>query len=140
MGVLMFEEQKRCRVLLADDYAGLHPALTRLLMPIADVVGHVYDGAALLDAVMQHRPDIVVLDVRMPGAHGLDACRRIKWSVPDVDVIVFTAADDPDLRASAFQAGASAFVLKSRVATDLVTAVQRARSVSSSAKIHARHP
>jgi CheY-like chemotaxis protein len=66
----MSEEQERRRVLLADDYLGMHPALTRLLMPVADVVGHVYDGAALLDAVMQLRPDIVVLDVKMPGANG----------------------------------------------------------------------
>lgn len=110
---------------MADDYAGMHPALTRLLMPVADVVGHVYDGAALLDAVRQLRPDIVVLDVKMPGTNGLDACRHIKSSAPDVNVIVFTAADDANLRVRAFEAGASAFVAKFGVAQGLVAAVQR---------------
>jgi len=123
----MCEGHEKRRVLLADDYQGLHPALTRLLRPVADVVGHVYDGAALLDAVMHLRPDIVVLDVRMPGGNGLDACRQIKSSAPDVDVIVFTAAYDPHLRLRAFEAGASAFVLKFDVATSLVAAVQATR-------------
>jgi DNA-binding NarL/FixJ family response regulator len=135
MGFLMSEEQERRRVLLADDYAGMHPALTRLLMPVADVVGHVYDGSALLDAVMQVRPDIVVLDVKMPGANGLDACRQIKSSAPDVDVIVFTAADDANLRVRAFEAGASAFVVKFGVARGLVAAVQRTHRRRPSAEI-----
>jgi CheY-like chemotaxis protein len=125
MGFLVSEEQERRRVLLADDYAGMHRVLTRLLTPVADVVGHVYDGAALLDAVMQCQPDIVVLDMKMPGANGLDACRQIKSSAPDVDVIVFTAADDASLRLRAFEAGASAFVVKFGVADGLVAAVQR---------------
>jgi DNA-binding NarL/FixJ family response regulator len=123
----MSDEQARRRVLLADDYPGMHPAVTRLLLPVADVVGHVYDGSGLLDSVLRLRPDIVVLDVRMPGTDGLDACRQIKASAPDVDVIAFTAASGADLRARAVEAGASAFVLKFRVADDLVAAVRRAR-------------
>jgi CheY-like chemotaxis protein len=135
MGFLMPEEQERRRVLLADDYAGMHRVLTRLLTPVADVVGHVYDGAALLDAVMQFRPDIVVLDMKMPGANGLDACRQIKSSAPDVDVIVFTAADDACLRLRAFEAGASAFVVKFGVADGLVAAVQRTHRRRNSAEM-----
>jgi two-component system response regulator DesR len=129
----MSEEQERRRVLLADDYFGMHPALTRLLTPVADVVGHVYDGAALLDAVVQLRPDVVVLDVRMPGANGLAACRQIKASAPHVDVIVFTADDDANLRARALEAGASAFVVKFGVAHGLLAAVQRTRPAPPSA-------
>jgi two-component system, NarL family, response regulator DevR len=120
-------EQERRRVLLADDYPGMHLALRRLLIPTCDVVGSVYDGAELLEAVMRLRPDVVVLDVKMPGANGVDACRRIKSTAPDVDVIVFTAADDA-LRVSAFEAGASAFVLKFRVADDLVAAIHSTSS------------
>jgi len=132
----MSEEQERLRVLLADDYPGIHPALTRLLLPVADVVGHVFDGGALLDAVMQLRPHIVVLDVRMPSANGVEACRHIKSSAPDVHVIVLTAADDANLRVSADEAGASAFVVKFRVANDLLAAVRRTRSAPPSAEIH----
>jgi len=119
----MAEEPERRRVLLADDHPGMHPALARLLMPWCEIVGSVYDGGALLEAVSRLRPDIVVLDVRMPGVQGIDACRPITSRAPDVHVIVFTAADDADLRANAFAAGASAFVGKTCV-DDLVTAVQ----------------
>src|SRR5262245_38762253 len=111
----MSEKPEKRRVLVADDYPGMHPALTRLLRPWCDVVGSIYDTAELLDAVMRLRPDVVVLDMSMPGIGGLQACRLIKSTKPDVSVIVYTAADEPSLAAKVREAGAAAFVLKFRV-------------------------
>jgi two-component system secretion response regulator SsrB len=126
----MSEKLDKCRVLLADDYRGMHPALTRLLTPWCDVVGSIYDTAELLDAVMRLRPDVVVLDMSMPGIGGLQACRQVRSAKPDVNVIVCTAADEPWLAAKAIEAGASAFVLKCRMGDDLVRAIQTMGSVT----------
>jgi len=117
------------RVLLADDYEGICRVLTRLLRASCDVVGHVNDGTRLLETIERLQPDVVILDFRMPGINGLEACREIKTAKPDVDVIVCTAADDPWLPVRALRAGASAFVLKFRMGVDLLPAIQRTRSV-----------
>jgi DNA-binding NarL/FixJ family response regulator len=119
-------ENARARVLLADDDAGMTRAFTRLLQPFFDVVGQVSDGFELFDAAMQLRPDVVVLDVWMPGRDGLDACRRLKAAIPGVRVVVCTAADDDQLRAGALMVGASAFVSKVRAGDELVAAIRDA--------------
>lgn len=111
--------------MLAEDYDGVRKAMTRLLEPVCDVVGCVSDGAELLDTIERLRAEIVVLDLNMPGVDGLHTCRQIKTAAPDVDLIVCTAADDSNLRTSAMEAGASAFVAKFRMGDDLVSAVQR---------------
>jgi DNA-binding NarL/FixJ family response regulator len=129
----MSEKLDRRRVLLADDYPGMHPALTRLLAPWCDVVGGIDDAAELLEAIARLRPDVVVLDLSMPGVDGLDACRQIRSAKLDVDVIVCTAADEPWLAAQAVEAGASAFVLKCRIGDDLVRAIETTRSFTPAA-------
>src|SRR5262245_66068187 len=106
------------KVLLADDYEGIRKALTRLLRPLCDVVGHVSDGADLLEAIERLRPNIVVLALKMPGTDGLQACRQIKTAAPEVDVIVCTAAEDPWLPGRALEAGASVLALKDLLVGD----------------------
>ena len=125
----MSEKLDRRRVLLADDYPGMHSALTRLLAPWCDVVGGIEDVGELLAAIARFRPDVVVLDLSMPCVDGLQTCRQIRNAQPDVNVIVCTAADEPWLAAKAVEAGASAFVLKCRIGDDLVRAIQTTRSV-----------
>jgi DNA-binding NarL/FixJ family response regulator len=129
----MSEKLDRRRVLLADDYPGMHSALTRLLAPWCDVVGGIEDAVELLAAIARFRPDVVVLDLSMPGVNGLQACRQIRNAQPDVNVIVCTAADEPWLAAKAVEAGASAFVLKCRIGDDLVRAIQTTSSVTPAA-------
>jgi DNA-binding NarL/FixJ family response regulator len=129
----MPEKLNRRRVLLADDYPGIRSALTRLLAPWCDVVGSVDDTAELLEAVVRLRPDIVVLDLSMPGIGGLRACRQVKRAKPGVDVIVCTAADDPWLPAKVREAGASALVVKCRIGDELVHAIQMTRPVTPAA-------
>jgi DNA-binding NarL/FixJ family response regulator len=120
-------DQSRPRVLLADDYHGMLVGLERLLAPSCDVVGRVGDGVTLLDAAARLRPDVIVLDVNIPGVHGLEACRRIKQASPVTQVVFLTAADDDLIRDRAFGVGASAFVPKHRVSTDLLPAILRPR-------------
>jgi DNA-binding NarL/FixJ family response regulator len=115
---------KRPRVLLADDHRLLREAFSRLLEPGCDVVGTVADGRALLEAVPQLRPDIVVVDIAMPLLNGLDAARQLKRMMPVVKVIFLTVSEDCDLAAEAFRAGASAYLLKNSAASELFKAIQ----------------
>ncbi len=122
----MSDEQPRPRLLLADDHVGVVNALKRLLAPFCELAGHVSDGRTLLEAVTRLRPDVVVLDLNLPEISGLEACRRIKHAAPDTKVILLTAADDATVKERALRMGASAFVLKIRMATDLLPAIEQA--------------
>jgi DNA-binding NarL/FixJ family response regulator len=116
----------RPRVLLADDHLMLREALERLLAPSCDVVGSVPDGRALLNAVPQLRPDVVVLDISMPLLNGLDAARQLKSIMPEAKVVFLTVNEDPDLAAAAIRAGASGYLLKNSAASELLQAIDEA--------------
>jgi CheY-like chemotaxis protein len=115
----------RPRVLLADDYADMLKALSRLLALECDVVGTIADGGALLEAAQRLRPDVIVLDMSLPNLHGLDACRQVTQAHPEIKVIVFTAMIDPDISQRSFEAGASAFVCKLGGHNDLLSTIRR---------------
>ena len=68
---------------------------------------------------MALRPDVIVLDLSLPDVSGLEACRQIKLAAPETIIVLLTAADDVDVRASAFRVGASAFVVKHLAAGEL---------------------
>src|SRR5687767_14189754 len=110
----------RPRVLLADDHQLLREAFTRLIESDCDVVGSVADGRALLAAVPDLRPDIVILDIAMPLLNGLDAARQLKRDMPEVKVIFLTMSEDADVAAEAFRVGASGFLLKNSAASELL--------------------
>jgi len=103
---------KRPRVLLAEDNAEMAKALGRLLALDCDVVGTVPDGSAAVEAAQRLQPDVIVLDVNLPGVNGLEACRQITRVNPDAKVIVVTAMEDSEIRQRSFELGASAFVSK----------------------------
>ena len=116
-------ENPRPRVLLADDHAEILAALRRMLVPYCDVVGQVRNGRTLLEAAGTLQPDVIVVDVNMPGVSGLEACRAIKQATPSIRVVMLTASDDAALRRRAFELGASAFVVKYQIADELVPAI-----------------
>lgn len=126
MGSTLDPPTSRPRVLLADDYAGLLTAWRRLLEPAVEVVGCVRDGLALLDAATALVPDVIVADLSMPQLNGLDACRRIKSAIPQIKIVLVTAGGDEWIARAAFEAGASAFVLKHSATDDLLTAIESA--------------
>jgi DNA-binding NarL/FixJ family response regulator len=113
----------RPRVLLADDHAEILSALRRMLQPFCEVIGMVCDGRALLEEIASRQPDVVVVDLNMPGLSGLEACRLIRQAAPGTRVVMLTASDDPAIRRKAQELGASAFVLKYQVADHLVPAI-----------------
>ena len=114
------------RVILADDHTLLLEAFEKLLAPECDVVAKVADGRALVAAVQEHHPDVVVLDLSMPLLNGLEAARQIKSFDKNVRLVFVTMNEDPDLAAEAFRAGGSAYLLKRSAGSELLTAIREA--------------
>ena len=102
------------RVVLADDHPVVRGGLRALLesLPTYEVVGEAVDGDAAVREVQLTRPDVVLMDVQMPGVDGLEATRRIRAATPDVAVLVLTMFDDDDTVFAAMKAGAQGYLLK----------------------------
>lgn len=113
----------RTRILLADDHTMISAGFQKLLEPHYEVVGSVADGHALLKAVGELKPDVVILDIAMPLLNGLDAARALKKSTPQVKLIFLTMNTDSDIAAEAFRVGASAYLLKNSQPSELLQAV-----------------
>ena len=114
------------RVVLVDDQAMVRTGLRMVLAaePDIEVAGEAADGAAGIAAVTRLRPDVVLLDVRMPGMDGLEAARRIIAADLPTRVVVLTTFDEDEYVAAALRAGVSGFLLKVAPPEDLVAAVR----------------
>ena len=115
---------KRPRVMLADDHTLIVDAFRRLLEPEFEVVGTVADGRALLERAPGLRPDVIVLDLRMPLLNGIDAGLELKAVLPNTKIVVLTIADDSDIAALALRQWASGYVLKKSAAWELAKAIR----------------
>jgi DNA-binding NarL/FixJ family response regulator len=111
------------RLLLADDHTILVEGLKALLASEFDVVATAGDGRAVLEAAKQYQPDLILLDISMPGLNGIEAARRLKQSNPVAKLIILTMHADLSFVSAAFEAGVSGYVLKQSAATELVTAL-----------------
>jgi len=116
----------KARVLLADDHRIVIEGLKKLLEPEYDVVGTVEDGRALIAAVGELKPDVVVADISMPHLNGIEAVRQITQKNPRVRVVMLTMHQDVQYAVRAFEAGASGFVLKVSAPGELTTAIGEA--------------
>lgn len=114
----------RPRALLADDHVMLLDAFEKLLAAEVDVVGKVADGRALVAEAERLHPDIVVVDMMMPGLNGLDAARQLRKSQPHVGVVFLTIMEDAEVAAETVRLGACGYVLKRSAASELVTAIR----------------
>ena len=115
----------RCRVVLVDDHAVVRAGI-KLLIELTkrfEVVGEADNGEAAIERVAALRPDLVVMDIRMPGLDGIATTRRILDRNPDVRVLVFTAYDAPEYVEAAIEAGAMGCLSKRRARSDLVAAL-----------------
>src|SRR5271170_1632861 len=99
-------------VLIVEDNSGVRGLLRRALTATASEIWECDDGAEALDAYRAHRPDVVLMDVRMPRMDGLTATRMIRSFHPSARVVMITDYDDEDVRSAARDAGASGYVLK----------------------------
>jgi DNA-binding NarL/FixJ family response regulator len=124
------------KVLLADDHPLIIAGIRRTLDHVEDmeVVGEARTGEELLQLVERRRPDIVLMDFKMPGLHGIEMIERIRTAWPEVKIVVLSASDDRPTIDGALHAGASAYVLKSAHTVDIASVLRQA---SSGAVFHA---
>lgn len=115
------------RLLLADDQALIRNALVALLELEDDlvVVAQVAAGTEVLPAVLEHRPDVCLLDIEMPGVDGIEACRLVRENVPETRVLMVTTFGRPGYLRRALDVGASGFVVKDTPAAELIDACRR---------------
>lgn len=118
------------RLLIADDQALVRGALAALLQleDDLDVVVEVSRGDEVVPAALEHRPDVALLDVEMPGIDGLAAARLLKQAMPSCQVLMVTTFGRPGYLKQAMSAGASGFVVKDTPARQLADAVRRVHS------------
>jgi DNA-binding NarL/FixJ family response regulator len=112
------------RIIIADDHTLVAEACRKLLESDYDVVATVSDGRALVKAVVELRPHLVIVDVSMPLLNGLDAAEQAKELLPSVKLIFLTMNHDADLAAEAFRRGASGYLVKTCAASELAIAVR----------------
>ncbi|MCS6292002.1 MAG: response regulator transcription factor [Nitrospira sp.] len=114
---------KKPTVILADDHTLVLEGFRRLLETHCELLATVGDGQALLQAVAQHRPDIVILDISMPVMNGIEAARALKSKYPALKLVFVTMHADPAYIRAAFQAGASGYILKQSLGDELPQAL-----------------
>ncbi len=113
----------RPRIIIADDHTLMAELCKDLLDTNFDVIAIVNNGRALLKAAAELKPDVIIADIAMPVLNGLDASQRVKEMLPAVKLIFLTMNSDRELAAEAFRRGASAYLLKTCAASEMVTAV-----------------
>ncbi len=113
-------------IVIADDHAVVRMGLKALLSQQVDlhVVGEASTGEEAIQQATLHRPDLVVMDIRMPGLSGVDACRKITKQLPDTRVILLTSYAEDELLFAAIRAGAVGYVLKRLGTNDLIHAIR----------------
>lgn len=112
------------RVLLADDHSLVLEGFRRILEDQCELIGMVEDGRALLEAARRVLPDMVILDISMPLLNGIDAATQLKKTQPSVKIIFVTMHSDADYVRSAFEAGASGYLLKRSAVDELEQAIR----------------
>ena len=115
------------RVLLADDNAQFRFVLRQLLErdPDIAVVAEASDGAEALELVDEHHPDVVLMDVSMPGIDGLEATFELKSRFPDLTVLMLSVGDKEQEIAAGLASGASEYLVKGTSAGEIVNAIKR---------------
>lgn len=114
------------RVLLADDNPAVLEHVTSMLRPDFEIVGECHDGESVLREYDKLKPDVLVLDVSMGRMSGIDVARRLRDTGRAARIVFLTVHEDQEFVTAALGAGGCAYVVKSRISTDLVSAIQAA--------------
>jgi len=114
-------------IVLADDHPIIRRGLRTMLEtePDLTVVGEAQDGQAALQAVEKHKPDVLIVDISMPGLNGIDVAYRVHKDYPQIKVIVLSMHSNESYVLKALRSGISGYVLKASSTDDLVTAVRK---------------
>jgi DNA-binding NarL/FixJ family response regulator len=118
------------KVLIADDHPMVIAGLRRAIEPFGDIeiVGEAHSGPELMRLVERRAPELVLLDLRMPGVEGFEHIEQIRETWPEVKIVVLSACEDRRSIDGALRAGANAYVLKSAGAVDVASVVRQAMS------------
>jgi DNA-binding NarL/FixJ family response regulator len=116
------------RVLLADDNAAMLDHVKAMLLPEFEVVGAFPEGESVLSQYDGLQPDVVILDISMGGMSGIEVARRLHDTGRQAKIVFLTVHEDQDFVSAAIGAGGSAYVVKSRMGSDLVDAIHAALS------------
>ena len=114
------------RILIADDHGLMRAGLRALLEdePAIEVVGEAASGEEVLHLAGELHPDIVLLDIGLPGIDGIEATRRLKLVYPQAKVLILTMYDEESLLLEAIRAGAAGYIIKRAAEEELITAIQ----------------
>jgi DNA-binding NarL/FixJ family response regulator len=114
------------RVLLADDHALVRNGIASLLTANGiEVVGEVSDGLEALEKARDLKPDIIIMDIKMPRCNGLEATRLIKTELPQIKIVVLTVSDEEDDLFEAIKSGASGYLLKNIKSEEFLSLLSR---------------
>lgn len=119
--------ERKIRIVLVDDHAVVREGLAAVLGRCADleVIGQAGSAVEAVEVTARTRPDLVVMDIRMPGGSGIDACREISSRWPEVRLLVLTSYADDEAVLDSIAAGAHGYVLKQVGSQGLVEAIRR---------------
>ncbi len=120
----MSNQGKKTRVLLADDHTAVLNCVFGIVCETCDVVGTASDGTQVLLAVDQLNPDLIVMDIGMPQMDGIQTAKQLRKKGCNARIIFLTVTQDEDYIAAAFAAGARGYVLKARMQSDLLAAIE----------------
>jgi len=126
------------KVFIVDDDPEFRRFLKEFLsdQPGLKIVGEAADGKQALEKVKKIKPDLVLLDIRMPGMDGFSASRLIKQKMPDLQIIIMTIFDNPKYQESAVENGAFGYIVKSNLTRDLMPAIRAALKNENKAHKH----
>jgi DNA-binding NarL/FixJ family response regulator len=125
-GLSMKSGKVRLKVVLADDHARILECVTGILSDHYEIVAAVDNGRKAVDAILRFSPEIAILDIGMPELDGFSVARELKELSSNTKIIFLTVFGDENDVSEAFDVGASAFVLKSCMQSDLLNAIKHA--------------
>jgi len=115
-------------VFLADDHEAMRERIAKILGTECDIVGTATDGRETVEGVTKLKPDVLVLDITMHDMNGLEVARRLKETGVGLPIVFLTVHEDPEFAKEAIEIGALGYVIKPRMASDLMVAVKEAHA------------
>lgn len=119
-------EKEMIRVILADDHAVVRSGIKQFLEQAGDIliVAEAEDGLKAQEIILEHQPDVAVLDIQMPGLTGIELTKWLKEIKPEIGILVLTAYDDEPYVKAVLKAGANGYILKTSTPTEIIQAVR----------------
>lgn len=119
---------EKIKVILVDDHALFREGLAMIISshPDMEVIGEASDGLEAIVKAVELRPDLILMDIQMPGMGGIEATQKIKQKVPETTIVMLTVRDDEEKLFDALKYGAQGYLLKSMHSSELVSMARRA--------------